>query len=587
MDADDLDPATYAAVVGDLAKVNAVTMARAADAELPAARARRAASASSCSMSGSATATCCARSRAGRRSAGSRPNWSASTSTRAANWRRRRTRPPDMAIRWVTGDYADLAGEGWDMVDLQPGRASHDARPARRLPALHGPRSARWAGWSTTSTATASRIGASRCWRACSAGTAIVRHDGTLSIARSYRPDEWPPILAEAGRRRRPRLSRLPVPAVRRTPALIVGGGPAGAAAAMLLARAGIAASAGRAQRARPATRLCGGFLSWRTLETLERDRRRGAARSTATTSAGCGCSRARARPRRGCRARRSRCRAGGSTRCCWTTRSPPARRSSAASRCARRRDDASAWPTTATIAADALFLATGKHDLRGLARPVDARRRPDAGPARPARRRPRRSTALVGGTIELHLFDRGYAGLARQEDGTVNLLHGGAPLAADRGRVARRPARRARPRSRRGSASGSPIARRGAAIDAVANVPYGWRARRHGAGPVPARRSGARASPASRARAWGSRSKAALRAATAYLRGGPDAAVAYQQRLARDLAAPVRGRRRDPRTPPSARSGRARSPGPCAWRHNWPEIAAQLTRIRHMPLDA
>ena len=27
----------------------------------------------------------------------------------------------------------------------------------------------------------------------------IVRHDGTLSIARSYRPAEWPPILAEGG----------------------------------------------------------------------------------------------------------------------------------------------------------------------------------------------------------------------------------------------------------------------------------------------------------------------------------------------------------------------------------------------------
>jgi hypothetical protein len=27
----------------------------------------------------------------------------------------------------------------------------------------------------------------------------IVREDGTLSIARSYRPAEWPPILAEAG----------------------------------------------------------------------------------------------------------------------------------------------------------------------------------------------------------------------------------------------------------------------------------------------------------------------------------------------------------------------------------------------------
>ena len=27
----------------------------------------------------------------------------------------------------------------------------------------------------------------------------MVRHDGTLSIAQSYRPAEWVPILAEAG----------------------------------------------------------------------------------------------------------------------------------------------------------------------------------------------------------------------------------------------------------------------------------------------------------------------------------------------------------------------------------------------------
>jgi len=27
----------------------------------------------------------------------------------------------------------------------------------------------------------------------------IVRHDGRLSIARSYRPAEWPPLLSEAG----------------------------------------------------------------------------------------------------------------------------------------------------------------------------------------------------------------------------------------------------------------------------------------------------------------------------------------------------------------------------------------------------
>ena len=55
---------------------------------------------------------------------------------------------------------------------------------------------------------------------------------------------------------------------MRRTPALIAGGGPAGSVAALLLARGG--ATPLVLERSRePQDALCGGFLSWRTLESL------------------------------------------------------------------------------------------------------------------------------------------------------------------------------------------------------------------------------------------------------------------------------------------------------------------------------
>ena len=103
-----------------------------------------------------------------------------------------------LPIHWITGDYADLAGQEWDLVisSLVAHHMTHDELVAflrfmeaeARIGWLvndllrHGfahwgfPILARTFGWHR-----------------------IVRLDGTLSIARSYRPDEWPPILAEAG----------------------------------------------------------------------------------------------------------------------------------------------------------------------------------------------------------------------------------------------------------------------------------------------------------------------------------------------------------------------------------------------------
>ena len=83
------------------------------------------------------------------------------------------------------------------------------------------------------------------------------------------------------------------------------------------------------------------------------------------------------------------------------------------------------------------MFLATGKHELRGAAR----RDRRAAGLGRAARRacaRRRRWRGALAGTIELHLYDGGYAGLLLQEDGAANLC-----LSVSRARMKRPAGRR------------------------------------------------------------------------------------------------------------------------------------------------
>ena len=106
--------------------------------------------------------------------------------------------PPDMEIEWRTGDYADLAGGGFDFIvsSLVAHHMTHDQLIAflrfmeREATAgwfindLHRHRFA-WTGFPLLA-----RIMG---WHE------MVRHDGTLSIARSYRPSEWLPILRAAG----------------------------------------------------------------------------------------------------------------------------------------------------------------------------------------------------------------------------------------------------------------------------------------------------------------------------------------------------------------------------------------------------
>ena len=195
MDADDLDADTYAAVVGDLAQVNVVTMA------------------------GRPTLDFLKRGTHGMRTfrlldvgfgdgdmLRRIARWAARRGLEAdlvgvdlnprSELAARAHTPPDLPIRWITGDYAQQSGP-FDFIvsSLVAHHMTHDQLVAflrfmqgkarkgwlvndlhRHIFAYRGyPLLARLFGWHP-----------------------IVRLDGTLSIARSYRPDEWPPILAEA-----------------------------------------------------------------------------------------------------------------------------------------------------------------------------------------------------------------------------------------------------------------------------------------------------------------------------------------------------------------------------------------------------
>ena len=253
---------------------------------------------------------------------------------------------------------------------------------------------------------------------------------------------------------------------------LIVGGGPAGAAAAIMLARDGTPALL--LERSRDAQDVvCGGFLGWDALAALER-------LGLDPVAAGAHAI-MRLRLIVGGRAAEAPLphRAAGFSR--RTLDAALLRIAEAAGTAMERgvtvrgaEGRSIRTGDGATMTPDALFLATGKHELRGLARPRDAG---GADPAVGLRARldpsPRLAAALAG-TIELHLFDRGYAGLLVQEDGSINLC-----LSVKRSRLGSGPealladlAATDAPTlgARLGEARAAPT------WQAIAGVPYGWR---------------------------------------------------------------------------------------------------------------
>jgi flavin-dependent dehydrogenase len=255
---------------------------------------------------------------------------------------------------------------------------------------------------------------------------------------------------------------------------MIVGGGPAGAAAAIGLARAGLEAELVERSEG-PHDVVCGGFLGWDALAALERlglDPRSLGARPIHRMRL--------VSTRRRIEADLPRAAAGLSRKTLdeamlraaveagvRVARGSAVRAADLASRRVRLDGEEE-------IEADALVLATGKHELRGAARPVDISARPLG--LRTSLRPSRRLASELDGIIELHLFDGGYAGLLSQEDGKVNLC-----LSASRGRL--KQAGGIEPLVARLAAELPAFAARldegeAATWSAVSGVPYGWRAR-------------------------------------------------------------------------------------------------------------
>jgi len=312
---------------------------------------------------------------------------------------------------------------------------------------------------------------------------------------------------------------------VRREAALIVGGGPAGAAAAIHLARAGHRPLLIERERT-AAEAPCGGFLSWRTLEALGRlgvDPFGLGAREVTRVRLFAGDRVAEAAlPGRAAALSRRALDGALIARVDRVERGVAAREATPG---AVRLDDGG------EIACDALFLATGKHELRGLARPRVAGD-PVLGlraclPATPALAR------LLGDAIELHLFARGYAGLVLHEDGTANLC-----LAVHRARLDEAGGRPAALLAMLGAESPQLGERLAAGVAgparAIANIPYGWRAR---AAPRGLYRLGDQAAviPSLAGEGIGIALASAARAARAHETG-----AAFQPLFARDVARPL-----------------------------------------------
>lgn len=321
------------------------------------------------------------------------------------------------------------------------------------------------------------------------------------------------------------------------TTAIVVGAGPAGSAAAIGLARAG--AKVQMLERSRETgDALCGGFLSWRTLARLEALGIEGERLGGQTVR----------RVRLFAGLRHSESDLPGEAMGISRRRLDSVLQSAAVAAGAgiergihATRLAAGAVQTRdgATLAAPAIFLAAGKHGFRGFPRDPAPWQRTD--PVIGLRLRLPAHLALdrlVGDAVEIHLFDRGYAGLIRQEDGEGNLC-----LAVHKSRLYESggdPAALLRTLGISQPHLGERLAHADWTrnIDAIGHVPYGWRATNTVPGLF---RLGDQAGviPSLAGEGMGLALASAAAAVDAWNRGGESGAPAFQRALAARMRYP------------------------------------------------
>jgi menaquinone-9 beta-reductase len=318
---------------------------------------------------------------------------------------------------------------------------------------------------------------------------------------------------------------------MRRSDPLILGGGPAGAAAAIRLAQGGAKPLIFERQR-ETGDALCGGFMSWRTLQTLETLGVKISGHPVSRLTLFAGNASAEARLPAGA--------VGVSRRQLDTQLLARAEQLGVAiERGVLVREVAGSSVRLEggeELDSDSLFIATGKHDLRGIGR-VDAIAddptlglRVRVGP-HPA------LSALVSDSIELHLFAGGYAGIELQEDGSANICMALAKSALEGASPAVFLKRLGSEHPRLGER----LAYMDAApqIDAIAAIPYGWRATQGSTGRF---RLGDQAAviPSLAGEGNGIALASGLLAARHWLEGGAASGPAFQRALAAATSRPV-----------------------------------------------
>jgi menaquinone-9 beta-reductase len=313
---------------------------------------------------------------------------------------------------------------------------------------------------------------------------------------------------------------------------LILGAGPAGCAAAIALARGG--ASPQLIERTRETgDALCGGFLSWQTLDRLEAlgvggleahpiaevrvfHRKQHAIARLPDLAIGV------SRHRLDTVMQRVAVDAGAGFERGITARSYA---------------DGILKTDNGDFAPGALFLATGKHDVRGFGRPKPAG---DAPMGLRIRLAPHpRLRKLLEHAIELHLFEGGYAGLLLQEDDSANLC-----MALRKSRFTQAGGDAATLLRQLGDDHphlGERLAflSEAPAADAIAAVPYGWRTDTTAPGLF---RLGDQAAviPSLAGEGMGIALASGAAAAAAFLTDGADAAPQFQRDFAARARRPV-----------------------------------------------